>query len=142
MVYRLKRRGYSKSRSQYIGRCTMFWRVTSTSTHVLPRVTAKKHAVIHYVANVAVPTAIRKSRNIMNSSNNFCINGSIYECKYQDWIDIWWFLFGYEKQLDCLKYAWSPSGFTHFKQPNCFPYPNENHQISIQSLNIFSQIYI
>jgi hypothetical protein len=26
-----------------------------------------------------------------------------------------------------------------FKQPNCFPYPNENHQISIQSLIISAQ---
>jgi hypothetical protein len=33
--------------------------MTSTSTHVLPRVAAKKRAVIHYAANVAVPTAIR-----------------------------------------------------------------------------------
>jgi hypothetical protein len=109
VTYYLKRRGYSKGRSQYIRRCTMFWRVTSTSTHVLPRVAAKKRAVIHYVVNVAVSTAIQKSRNIMNSSNNFCINESIYECKYKDWIDIWWFLFGYDNHLDCLKYAWSPS---------------------------------
>jgi hypothetical protein len=67
----------------------MFWRVTSTSTHVLPRVAAKKRAVIHCVVNVAVTTAIWKSRNIMNSSNKFCINESIYEYKYKDWIDIW-----------------------------------------------------
>jgi hypothetical protein len=26
---------------------------------------------------------------------------------------------------------------THFKQPNCFPYPNENHQSEIQSLTSF-----
>jgi hypothetical protein len=63
----------------------MFWRVTSTSTHVLPRVAVKKRVVIQYVANVAVPTAIQKSRDIMNSSNNFCISESIYECKYKDW---------------------------------------------------------
>jgi N-acetyl-gamma-glutamylphosphate reductase len=44
----------------------------------------KKQAVIHYVANVAVPTAIRKSPNIMDFSNDFCTNESIYECKYKD----------------------------------------------------------
>jgi hypothetical protein len=57
--------------------------VTSTGTHVLPPVAAKKLAVIQYVAN-------SQSKK---------------------------------------------PGFTHFKQPNCFPYPNRNHQISIQSLN-------
>jgi hypothetical protein len=54
------------------------------------------HELLRLV-NVAVPTAIRKSCNIINSSNNFCINANIYECKYKDWIDIWLFLFGYEK---------------------------------------------
>ena len=138
VTYYLKRRGYSKSRSQYIGRCTMFWRVTSTSTHVLPRVAAKKRAVIHYVANVAVPTAIWKCRNIMYYSNNFCTNESIYECKYKDWIDIWCFSFGYGKQLGCLKCV-KPEGLhAYFKQSNCFSYPNENHQISIQSLYLHS----
>jgi hypothetical protein len=135
VTYYLKRRGYSKSRSQYIEWCTLFWHVTSTNTHVLPRVAAKKRAVIHRVINVAVLTAVWRSCSIMNSSDNFCISESIYECKYKDWIDILWFSFGYEKQLES-KYAWSPSGFTHFKQPKCFPHPNENHQILIQSLSV------
>jgi hypothetical protein len=56
----------------------------STNPHVLPQVAAKKRAVIHGVVNVAVPTAIRKSRNNMNFSNNFCIIQSIYGCKYKD----------------------------------------------------------
>jgi hypothetical protein len=56
----------------------------STNTHVLPQVAAKKRAVIHGVVNVAVPTAIRKSRNNINFSNNFCIIQSIYGCKYKD----------------------------------------------------------
>jgi hypothetical protein len=38
----------------------------------------------------------KKTRNITNSSNNFCID----EGKIVDG-----FLFGYEKQLDSLKYA-------------------------------------
>jgi hypothetical protein len=46
--------------------------------NVLPRVAGKKRAVNHYVANVAVPTAIQKRRDIINSFNNFCVNESIF----------------------------------------------------------------
>jgi hypothetical protein len=71
---------YSKSHSLY-------WTVHNVLTCAVdehahfPRVAAKNRAVICFVVNVAVPTAIQKSRNIRNSSNNFCINASIYVYK-------------------------------------------------------------
>jgi hypothetical protein len=37
--------------------------------HFLPQVAAKKRAIIRFVVNMAVPTAIQKCHNIMNSSH-------------------------------------------------------------------------
>jgi hypothetical protein len=101
-VWRITWRGVATVKAAYNilddAQCFDVWRQRART--FLPRVAAKRRAVNHYVVNVAVTTAIQKSRNIMNSSNYFCINESIYECKYKDLIDIWWF--SYEKQLDCL----------------------------------------
>lgn len=44
----------------------------------------------------------------------------------KDWIDISWFNLCMNKHF-------------HFKQPKCFPYQNENHQISILFLNILNR---
>ncbi len=56
----------------------------------------------------------------------------ILEChSFKDWISIWWFLFGYGKQLGCLKCV-KPEGFhVYFKQFNCVSYPNDNHNADI-----------
>lgn len=40
------------------------------STYFFAQVAAKKHTVINFVVNMAVPIAIRKDRNITNCSDN------------------------------------------------------------------------
>jgi hypothetical protein len=56
----------------------MIGQVMSKSTHVLPKIAEKKHAVICFVVKVA----IQKSRNITNSSHY--LGQKTNECKYKN----------------------------------------------------------